>query len=366
MPRGLNRNGDYRRGNPVTLPKDFGNKIDWTPSPAEFGNPVDHAADPTQFGNPVTWTPSPAHFGNSVGGTPVTPTFDPPAGTYGVPQVVHIISPGNDAIYFTTDGSTPTTASRLYTGSVFVPSTETLQAIAVIDGVSSAVGSAAYVIGSVALPSLVNSGVAGLMGSTTPTPLTMNTTGATLLVAVITTDTAPGTISDSLGNTWNYISGSTSSGTGITRMAYAFAHSGGALSTGVDVFTTAGAFAVAVVYAFKGTKTTSAVYAGNTVNAAPQTPTSPFFGGSITPAKANNVLVFGCGGDSAPITAATISSTAPDTFTTPLFFSGSSNDSPVGSVIVNASGAAVNPQWTLTGPTVSQQFTSISAEFVSA
>lgn len=144
MPLGLNRNGDYRNGNPVTLPHEFGNVVDWTPDPARFGNPIN---EPKDFGNKVTWpTPDPAHFGNKVGGVPAVPTFDPPAGSYGVPQVVQIISDGNDAIYFTTDGSIPTTASRLYQGSVYVPKSETIKAIAVVNNVPSAVGSAAYVI----------------------------------------------------------------------------------------------------------------------------------------------------------------------------------------------------------------------------
>lgn len=152
MPRGRVRKGDFRNGTPITLPHTFGNTVNWAPSPAEFGNPVDHAADPAAFGNPVTWSPSPTHFGNQVGGTPQTPTFEPPAGTYGVPQVVHIISQGADAIYYTVDGTNPTTASTLYTGSVFVPSSETIMAIAVIDGVPSAIGSAVYVIGAAPPP----------------------------------------------------------------------------------------------------------------------------------------------------------------------------------------------------------------------
>ena len=61
-------------------------------------------------------------------------------------QVVLIISAGADAIYFTTDGTNPTTASQLYTGSVRVNVNQTIKAIAVINGVASAVGTAAYVI----------------------------------------------------------------------------------------------------------------------------------------------------------------------------------------------------------------------------
>jgi len=74
MPEGivrtdLNKTGtSYEDGSPVTLPKNFGNIVNWTPSPAHFGNPVP-ATDPTFNSNPVTWLPNPAHFGNIIGAT---------------------------------------------------------------------------------------------------------------------------------------------------------------------------------------------------------------------------------------------------------------------------------------------------------
>jgi hypothetical protein len=101
MPLGLNRtdanvppNTSYRNGTPVTLPKIFGNAVDWqTPNPAEFGNPipssgtneniVDWAPTPTHFGNTVLNGPPPptgfalvAHAGAYTGGTPVTSAID--------------------------------------------------------------------------------------------------------------------------------------------------------------------------------------------------------------------------------------------------------------------------------------------------
>jgi Chitobiase/beta-hexosaminidase C-terminal domain len=145
MARGLNRGGDFRSGNPVTLPKNFGNQVDWSPKPSEFGNPQNQSASPTNFGNPVTWIPDSSNYGNRVGGVPTIPTFYPAAGTYGVPQMVKIIADA-DQIYFTLDGTTPDTNSRLYTGNVFISKSETLTAISVIGGIVSAPGSAAYII----------------------------------------------------------------------------------------------------------------------------------------------------------------------------------------------------------------------------
>ena len=99
-----------------------------------------------------------------------TPTFSPAAGTYTSAQSVSISDATSGAtIYYTTNGTTPTTSSTEYTGPITVSSTETLQAIAVATG-DSAVASAAYTITSpqpnfllaVSSPSLtVNSGGQG-------------------------------------------------------------------------------------------------------------------------------------------------------------------------------------------------------------
>ena len=75
-----------------------------------------------------------------------TPTFNPPGGSYLLPQQVSIASasPGM-TIYYTTNGSTPTTSSTQYTGPVLVLTTTTIRAIAVAPGWSpSAVGSSTY------------------------------------------------------------------------------------------------------------------------------------------------------------------------------------------------------------------------------
>ena len=77
------------------------------------------------------------------------PVFSVAAGTYTATQNVSITdSTANATVYYTTDGSQPTTGSTPYTGPISVSSTETLQAVAVANGfLSSGVASAAYMIG---------------------------------------------------------------------------------------------------------------------------------------------------------------------------------------------------------------------------
>jgi N-acetylneuraminic acid mutarotase len=76
------------------------------------------------------------------------PTFSTPSGTYTAPQTVTISDATAGAtIYYTTNGTTPTTGSTRYTGTITVFSSETIEAIAVASGyANSAVVSAVYTI----------------------------------------------------------------------------------------------------------------------------------------------------------------------------------------------------------------------------
>jgi hypothetical protein len=125
-------------------------------------------------------------------GTTATPVFTPPAGSYGATQFVAITSttPGS-AIYYTTDGSLPTTNSTKYGGLISVASGETIQAVAMDSGMAnSAISSAAYVIGTAGLP--VFSPAGGTFTGTQTVTITSSTPTAAIYY---TTDGTPPTTS---------------------------------------------------------------------------------------------------------------------------------------------------------------------------
>ena len=108
-----------------------------------------------------------------------TPTFSPVAGTYYTAQTVTISdSNQNSTIYYTTNGTTPTTSSTVYTSAITVSATETVEAIATAAGYgTSAVGTAAYYIVG-ATPSF-NPG-AGTYTSAQTVTISVSTPGSTI------------------------------------------------------------------------------------------------------------------------------------------------------------------------------------------
>jgi hypothetical protein len=77
----------------------------------------------------------------------MAPAFSPAPGVYGLAQIVTLSSTTPNAqIYFTTDGTTPTTASDLYANPIPVSDTQTIRAIAVTAGYANSVSTAKYVL----------------------------------------------------------------------------------------------------------------------------------------------------------------------------------------------------------------------------
>jgi N-acetylneuraminic acid mutarotase len=112
-----------------------------------------------------------------------TPTFSPVAGTYSTAQTVTISDATSGAtIYYTTNGTTPTTSSSVYSSAITVSATETLEALATHSGdTNSAVGSAAYTISSesaAATPTF--SPAAGTYSSAQTVTISDGTSGATI------------------------------------------------------------------------------------------------------------------------------------------------------------------------------------------
>ncbi len=87
----------------------------------------------------LTWAYTP--------GVPVTAPVLPAAGSFAVPQTITITdaTPGA-AIFYTVDGSTPTAASTLYTGSIPVFYSQTIKAVAVLSGITSSTGTKVFTV----------------------------------------------------------------------------------------------------------------------------------------------------------------------------------------------------------------------------
>ena len=118
-----------------------------------------------------------------------TPSFSPAGGTYPSSQTVTFTdtTPGS-TIFYTTDGSTPTTNSLVYTGPLSISSTHTLNAIASANGyMNSSVATAAYTI---------NQPATDFSVAINPTTMTVNagqTKAASVTIATLNGFNAPTT-----------------------------------------------------------------------------------------------------------------------------------------------------------------------------
>jgi len=111
--------------------------------------------------------------------TTATPVFTPPGGTYTSVETVTITdATAGTTIYYTTNGTTPTTSSTKYTGPIIVSASETIEAIAVAPShANSPVAKAAYEI--VGSPSCLASPATSISTPDTTLNAVVNTLGLT-------------------------------------------------------------------------------------------------------------------------------------------------------------------------------------------
>jgi uncharacterized repeat protein (TIGR03803 family) len=118
--------------------------------------------------------------------TAATPVFAPAAGTYTPAQTVTISDATSGAtIYYTTNGSTPTTSSTKYTGAITVSVTETLEAIAVASGeANSTTASATYTIQAPTVATPIYSPAVGTYTSALSVMIMDSTAGAKIYYTI--------------------------------------------------------------------------------------------------------------------------------------------------------------------------------------
>src|ERR1700753_1779301 len=84
---------------------------------------------------------------NPVQPAPATPAITPATGTFtGAQQVTITDATPGVTIYVTTDGTVPSSASTAYTGPISISASSTVQAIAILQGVSSGIASSVLTI----------------------------------------------------------------------------------------------------------------------------------------------------------------------------------------------------------------------------
>jgi hypothetical protein len=124
-----------------------------------------------------------------------TVSASPAAGTYGSTQNVTLsVSPTGATIYYTTDGTTPTTSSSVYSTAIVVSATTTIKYFAQDNvGNATSVQTSTYTIDTVA-PTVTISPVAGTYGSTQSITLSANETATIYYTIDGTTPTSSSTV----------------------------------------------------------------------------------------------------------------------------------------------------------------------------
>ena len=192
----LNNGSEYRlyKNSETTFSVSTGKitKIEFT---GVSGNPAsgfESQSGWTTDGNDGTWTGKSSSVSFTASGaqvrateikvyyaTTATPTFSVATGEYSEAKSVTISCATDGAsIYYTTDGTTPTSSSNAYSSAISIVETTTLKAIAIKDGVDSEVASATYTMNRPATPTF--DVAAGVFDAAFDLHLATETDGATI------------------------------------------------------------------------------------------------------------------------------------------------------------------------------------------
>ena len=164
--------------------------------------------------------------------TAATPTFSPAGGSFTATQSVTLSdSTAGATIYYTTDGTVPTTASTSYSAAISVATTTTINAIAVASGYNnSGEATATYTISAPVAATPTFSPAAGTFTSTQSVSIADTTTGASIYY---TLDGSTPTTSSTKYSAAISIASTTT----INAIAVATGFSNSAVATGVFTIT---------------------------------------------------------------------------------------------------------------------------------
>jgi alpha-L-arabinofuranosidase len=284
------------------------------------------------------------------------PAFSVASGTYTTAQSVSISdATSGAAIYYTTDGSTPTTSSTLYNGPVTVSSSETLQAIATLSGLSpSAMTTATYVIGSAATAATPAFSVAGGTYSSAQTVnITDATSGATIYYT--TNGTTPttgstkytGSITVSSSETLKAIAIATNfSNSAVASATYTI----GAATAATPAFSVAGGtYSSAQTVTITDATSGAAIY--YTTNGAAPTTGSTKYAGPITVSSSETIEAIAVAANFTKSAVASVSYTISTTAATPAFSVAGGTYSSAQSVTITDATAGAAVYYTTNGAT---------------
>ena len=293
------------------------------------------------------------------------PIFSVPAGTYAAAQTVTITDgTSGAAIYYTTDGSTPTSASTLYTGPVTVSKNETLQAVATASGLTgSSVTSAAYVIGLPTAATPTFSVAAGTYAAAQTVSIADATTGATIYYT--TNGSTPTTSSTKYTGAITVSASET-----IEAIAVASNYSNSAVATATYAITSAAAtptFSVAAgTYAAAQTVSLADATTGATIyyttNGSAPTTSSTKYTGAITVSASETIEAIAVASNHSNSAVATAVYTISATAATPAFSVAPGTYSTAQMVAITTATSGASIYYTMDGTTP----TTASTKYASA